>query len=202
MAWCHKAKIHYLSQCWPRFMSHMVSLGHNELTFKYYLLSIFGFHVNFYPYLSELLLSRLGMLLAIYRNQNKHIYLFNFPLLFKKQIFLYIPFVGLEVMKFFVETTSLDVWNGLFQTYLPLRHIFLILYIQARSIMNWMFISRKHIAPFPAITEPVCETFIFEPWCSAWGLNILGQWWPMIFEGRNFTARICDCLCVCSYLDV
>ena len=32
MAWCRKATSHYLSQCWPRSMSHMASLGHNELT--------------------------------------------------------------------------------------------------------------------------------------------------------------------------
>ena len=32
MAWCHQATSHYLSQCWPRFMSpYGVSLGHNEL---------------------------------------------------------------------------------------------------------------------------------------------------------------------------
>ena len=31
MAWCPQATSHYLHQCWPRSMSHMVSLGHNEL---------------------------------------------------------------------------------------------------------------------------------------------------------------------------
>ena len=32
MAWCHQATSHYLNQCWPRFFSHMGSLGHNEFT--------------------------------------------------------------------------------------------------------------------------------------------------------------------------
>ena len=31
MAWSHQATSHYLSQCWPRSMSLMTSLGHNEL---------------------------------------------------------------------------------------------------------------------------------------------------------------------------
>ena len=31
MAWCRQATSHYLSQCWPRSLRHMVSLGHNEL---------------------------------------------------------------------------------------------------------------------------------------------------------------------------
>ena len=206
MAGCRKASSNYLSQCWPRFMWHMVSLGHNELTFKYYLLSIFGFHVNFYPYLSELLLSRLPMLLAIYRNQNKHIYLFNFPLFFRKQFFFTFLLLAWRVWNvLWRQPISLDVWNGLFQTYLPLDTIFLSFtfgYLIRYWIMNWIFISRKHIAPLLAITEPVCEIFIFEPWCSAWGLNILDQRWPMIYKGRDFIARNCDRLCVCSYLDV
>ena len=32
MAWCHSATSHYLNQCWPEFLCHMASLGHNELT--------------------------------------------------------------------------------------------------------------------------------------------------------------------------
>ena len=32
MAWCRQATSHYLSQCWPRSLSNMTSLGHNELT--------------------------------------------------------------------------------------------------------------------------------------------------------------------------
>ena len=32
MAWCRQATSHYLSQCWPRSLRHMVSLGPNELT--------------------------------------------------------------------------------------------------------------------------------------------------------------------------
>ena len=31
MAWCHQATSHYLSQCWPRSICHLSSLGHNEL---------------------------------------------------------------------------------------------------------------------------------------------------------------------------
>ena len=32
MAWCYQATSRYLIQCWPRSMSPMASLGHNELT--------------------------------------------------------------------------------------------------------------------------------------------------------------------------
>ena len=32
MAWCRQAKSHYLSQCWPRFVSDMSSPDHIELT--------------------------------------------------------------------------------------------------------------------------------------------------------------------------
>ena len=32
MAWCRQATSHYLSQCWPRSLSPMASLGHNEST--------------------------------------------------------------------------------------------------------------------------------------------------------------------------
>ena len=31
MAWCRQATSHYLSQCWPRSLSHMASLGPNGL---------------------------------------------------------------------------------------------------------------------------------------------------------------------------
>ena len=33
MAWCRQATSHYLSQCWPRSMSPMASLGLNELSY-------------------------------------------------------------------------------------------------------------------------------------------------------------------------
>ena len=33
MVWCRQATSHYLSQCWPRSMPHMSSLGHNELSY-------------------------------------------------------------------------------------------------------------------------------------------------------------------------
>ena len=33
MAWCRQATSHYLSQCWPRSMLQMASLGLNELTY-------------------------------------------------------------------------------------------------------------------------------------------------------------------------
>ena len=33
MAHCHHPTSHYLSQCWPYVCYHMVSLGHNELTY-------------------------------------------------------------------------------------------------------------------------------------------------------------------------
>ena len=33
MAWCHQAPSHYISQCWSHHLCrHLVSLGHNELT--------------------------------------------------------------------------------------------------------------------------------------------------------------------------
>ena len=35
MAWCSQATSYYLRQCWPRSMSHMVLLGHNELIQEY-----------------------------------------------------------------------------------------------------------------------------------------------------------------------
>ena len=40
-AWCHQATSHYLSQCWPSFCHHMVSLGHNELKWKDIFISVF-----------------------------------------------------------------------------------------------------------------------------------------------------------------
>ena len=34
IAWCRQATSHYMSQCWPRSLRHMASLGHKELIEK------------------------------------------------------------------------------------------------------------------------------------------------------------------------
>ena len=44
MAWCRQATSHYLSQCWPRSMLSMVSLGLNELKMYSQFVSYFGFY--------------------------------------------------------------------------------------------------------------------------------------------------------------
>ena len=46
MAWCRQATSHYLSQCWPRFLSPYVSLGHSELIniLSFHLISSLIFH--------------------------------------------------------------------------------------------------------------------------------------------------------------
>ena len=35
MAWCRQAPSHYLSQCWPRSLRHLASLGPNELNLHF-----------------------------------------------------------------------------------------------------------------------------------------------------------------------
>ena len=53
MAWCCQAPIHYLNQCWPRYISNITSLGHNELM-RSWLFSQFGNHFICKTYCDDL----------------------------------------------------------------------------------------------------------------------------------------------------
>ena len=49
MSWCRKATNHYLSQFWPRFCHHMVSLDLNEFIFEHHQLALYAtFHTVYY----------------------------------------------------------------------------------------------------------------------------------------------------------